>query len=182
MRAVSWHVQGKLFTGENGRSALLLQNLEPQEETAVSLYLRFAFVTLGREEHIFPAFILDDWGKEIRGLKLYEWFAEFGEQFPRAEIFGFERNGEETQCFVRALEFYARLPVYVYVDGRAGVETGTLVEAILLPNPDVHEPVQSKRPSGWKRPLRSARVSWWQAPPTLETFNFNLLTPPNPGI
>ncbi len=70
MRAVSWHVQGSLFTGENGRSALLLQNMEPESETAASLYLRFAFVTLGREEHIFPAFILDDWGKEIRGLKL----------------------------------------------------------------------------------------------------------------
>ncbi len=182
MRAVSWHVQGSLFTGENGRSALLLQNLEPESETSTSLYLRFAFVTLGREEHIFPAFILDDWGKEIRGLKLYEWFAEFGEQFPRAEIFGFERNGVETQCFVRALEFYARLPVYVYADRRAGVETGTLVEAILQPDPLVNTPVQGKRPPGLERPLRSARVSWWQIPPDLQRFDFGLLTPPDPGI
>ncbi len=181
MKAASWHVHGQLWAG-NGRSALLLYDLKPQTETAVSLYLRFPFVTLGREEHIFPAFILDDWGKEIRGLKLYEWFAEFGEQFPRAEIFGYERNGEPTQCFARALEFYARLPLYVYTDRSAGVETGELTEAILLPTPEVSAPVQVKRPSGLARPLSQARVSWWQIPASASSFDFALLTPPDPGI
>lgn len=171
-----------MLVGEHGRSALLLQNVAPEEETAVSLYLRFPFVTLGREEHIFPVFILDDWGKEIRGLKLYEWFAEFGEQFPRAEIFGFEQDGAETQCFVRALEFYARLPLYVYAGGRTGVEAGTLVTAVLLPKPGITAPQPGQPAAEWKRPLRNARVSWWHVPPHTESFNFSLLTPPDPGI
>lgn len=181
MKAVSWHVQGKLLAG-NGRSALILYDMKPELITAASLFLRFPFVTLGREEHIFPAFILDDWGMEIRGLKLYEWFAENGEQFPRGEIFGFERTGEETQCFVRALEFYARLPVYVYADKHAGVETGALIDAILLPKMGVTVPEPIPRPPDLKRPLRSARVSWWQIPWESSSFDFSVLTPPDPGI
>jgi len=152
MRPVSLHIHGKLLD-EDGRSALLLLNNKPETETAVSLYLRFAFVTMGREEHIFPAFILDDWGKEIRGSKLYEWAAEFGEQFPRGEIFGFEQNGEETQCFMRALELYARLPVYVYSDRRAPLTAGTLIETIVLP-PGMETAVRQTHP--WC----NARVNW----------------------
>ncbi|MCA9932275.1 MAG: hypothetical protein H6662_03115 [Ardenticatenaceae bacterium] len=149
------HIHGKLLQ-ENGRTTLLLLNDKPEAETAVSLYVRFAFVTLGREEHIFPAFIMDDWGKEIRGRKLYEWVAEFGEQFPRGEIFGFEQTGEETQCFVRALELYARLPVYVYCERRAPVMAGTLIDSVVLPQ-GVGTAVRSKHP--WQ----NARVSWREA-------------------
>ncbi len=141
--------------------------------TAVSLYLRFAFVTLGREEHIFPAFILDDWGKEQRGLRLYQWVAEFGEQFPRGEIFGFEQDGAETQCFLRALELYAKYPLYVYTDRKQPVAAGTLVEAILLPDATVRESVRGRRPLA-QRPLSHARVSWWRVPPSLILFDVTL--------
>ncbi|MEZ4642522.1 MAG: hypothetical protein R3E31_07240 [Chloroflexota bacterium] len=174
MKAISQHVHGKLLT-ENGRFALLLLDSEPTEETAVSLYLRFAFVTMGREEHIFPASILDDWGKERRGLGVYAWVAEFGEQFPRGEIFGFEQSGTETQCFLRGLELYAKYPLYVYTDRKQSVSAGALVEAVLLPDVAVTEAVQGKRPSTWKRPLSHARVSWWHVPPALSHFDFALL-------
>lgn len=177
MKAISQHVHGKLLT-ENGRSALLLLDSEPDAVTAVSLYLRFAFVTLGREEHIFPAFILDDWGKEQRGLRLYQWVAEFGEQFPRGEIFGFEQDGAETQCFLRALELYAKYPLYVYTDRKQPVAAGTLVEAILLPDATVRESVRGRRPLAQQpplqRPLSHARVNWWRVPPSLIQFDFTL--------
>ncbi|MFZ0546002.1 MAG: hypothetical protein WAM60_11220, partial [Candidatus Promineifilaceae bacterium] len=46
--------------------------------SADPIYLRFAFVTLGKEDHVFPAFVLDDWGNEIKGVGLYEWIQENG--------------------------------------------------------------------------------------------------------
>ena len=164
MRAVSQHIHGRLGT-VNGRTALLLLHSQPEAPTADSLYLRFAFVTRGREEPIFPAFIMDDWGNEIRGLKLYNWVAEEGEQFPRAEIFGFEANGEETQCFLRALELHARPLCYVYVNRDDAVEVGQRVEMILVPDTAVTVPEKIKRPAEGKRPLLTARVSWWRIPP-----------------
>lgn len=181
MKAVSLRIRGRLF-GERGQTAVLLDEIAPAAETADTLYLRFAFVTRGREEHLFPGFLLDDWGKEVRGLKLYRWVAEFGEQFPRAEVFGSERNGLEVQFFLRELELYARLPCYAYVDRRQPLAEGVPVAAILLPEAGVAAPERRARPEGWERPLSAARVTWWRVPPALDQFDLALLAPPDPGF
>lgn len=172
MKAIRLHVWGKLIEEGlvgNGRFSLLLLHSTPTTETAESLYLRFAFVTQGREEHIFPAFLLDDWGAEIKGAKLYDWFAENAHQFPRAEIFGFEQDGSQTQLFVRELEIYARWPCYVYPTKETPLAEGILIEDILLPTEGMSEPQKIKRPKDEKRPLSAARVAWWQVPQ--ETVN-----------
>lgn len=174
MKAVTQPVQGSLFA-EDGRAALLLRDSQPQAETADSLYLLFAFVTREREERVLPALILDDWGAEIKSLNLYEWVNEFGDQFPRAELFGFDLGGRERQYFLRELELYARLPCYAYPRRHTPLSEGLLVEAILLPDEEAATPRQTKRPIQVKRPLRSARVSWWQVPPAITTFDFSLL-------
>jgi hypothetical protein len=174
VKAVTQSVQGSLFT-EDGRAALLLQDNQPQAETADSLYLRFAFVTREREERILPALILDDWGAEIKSLNLYEWVNEFGDQFPRAELFGFDLDGQERQYFLRELELYARLPCYAYAHRYTPLSEGLPVEAILLPREEAAAPRPTKRPIQMKRPLRTARVSWWQVPPAITTFDFSLL-------
>ncbi len=174
-------VGGKILTND-GQTALILKDLRPAQDAPNVLFLRYAFVTKGPEEHIFPAFLLDDWGGEVRGLKLYSWVSKNGERFPRGEIFGFEQDGRETQCFLRELEHYARLPCYVYADADLSVEAGRLLNAILLPDVDVAAAVWIKRPSHLKRPLRAARVSWWQIPANTQSFDFSLLDkPPNPG-
>jgi len=176
MRAARQRVQGKLLQ-ENGRFALLLTNPKPDRDADDLLYLGFALVTLGREEHIFPSFVLDDWGNEIRGVKLFPWVRENGNEFPRAEIFGYEKDGSETQVFARALELYVTLPCYVYDDRTVPVTEGHLLKAILLPDASVTVPQRIKRPSSevWKRPLRSARVQWWLVPSGTITFDFELL-------
>jgi hypothetical protein len=176
MKAAKQHVHGKIIT-ENGRSALLLYDAEPETKTEDSLYLRFALVIMGPEDHVMPAILLDDWGKEIRGLKIYEFLNEFGDQFPRAEIFGFDMDGSETQLFARSLELYSRLPCYAYTDFNAPLDEGVLLEAILLPDEkaDRAESLENAKESGMKRPLRSAQVSWWQVPTSTSIFDFSLL-------
>ena len=168
MEAISFHIHGRLLAAEENpeQNVLLLLNADPDAETAVSLYLRFPFITLGPEEHIFPSYILDDWTNEIRGAEAYNWMVENGDHFPRAEVFGFEQDGSETQCFVRGLEHYVKLPCYVFHQRQAVINEGVLVRKIWIEESSVLKPERIKRPAGLKRPLASARVQWWQIPPT----------------
>lgn len=177
VKAVGQRVSGRLLeeVGGNGRLALLLTHPKAEPDVADALMIRFAFVLMGTEAHLFPSFLIDDWGGEVRGHALYEWVRENGNQFPRAEIFGFDRQGASAQYFVRELELYAKLPAYVFLDKETPLAEGKLLNAILLPDESVGGAEKIKRPSHLKRPLTSARVSWWQVPPTITQFNFGLL-------
>ena len=163
MKAVNLRVQGAILTA-NGRYAVLLQNANPEQGAVPLVYLRFAFITMGVEEHIFPSFLLDDWGSEIKSLELYAWIDEFAPQFPRAELFGFDESGQEAQLFLRALEQYSKWPCYAYLTADTAVQDGQLLDAILLPDDSVTTPTKMKQPSWAKLPLRRARVKWWQVP------------------
>lgn len=173
MKAARQHVHGKLFQA-NGRSALLLLDPEPGEETAVSLTLRYAVVIMGPEDHVIPALLLDDWGHELRGLAIYDFVRDQGDQFPRAEIFGFDLDGSETQLFLRSLELHQRWPCYVYPDRHTPLAEGALLNAVLLPTEGVTRPEPLAKPPAErvKRPLRGARLRWWQVP--LDTADFDL--------
>lgn len=176
MKAARQHVHGKLFQA-NGRSALLLLDPEPTEETAVSLTLRYAVVVMGPEDHVFPGILLDDWGHEIHGLAIYDFVRDQGDQFPRAEIFGFDPDGSETQLFLRSLELYQRWPCYVYPSPATPLAEGVPLHAVLLPTVGVTrpEPLAKPDPERVKRPLRGARVRWWQVPPDTTDFDLSLL-------
>ena len=54
MKAVKQRVQGKLIE-QNGRFHLLLTNPKPERDADDLIYLRYAFVVMGPEDHIFPA-------------------------------------------------------------------------------------------------------------------------------
>lgn len=165
MQAVGQKVAGELLV-QGSRIGLILNELKPEKGSANLITLRFAFVARGPGDgdHIFPSLILDDWGREIRSLKLYRWVRENGERFPRAEIFGYEQDGRDTQCFLRELELYARHPCYAFDPQAETITDGRLVNAILLPDAAVSEPQQIIKPDGIRRPLRSARVTWWRIP------------------
>jgi hypothetical protein len=160
MRALRQKVNGTLwqFTSEEGdlATALLL------DEAAPLLYLRYALVIMGLEEHVFPAFLLDDWGNEIKGLKLYAWLRENGNAFPRAEIFGFGLDGSEVQHFAREFELYVRWPCYAYADRAAPLATGLPLARILVPDNEAVAPEALPRPPAPALPLRRADVSWWR--------------------
>ena len=170
MKAVKQRVSGRIFEA-NGRYALLLQNIQPDPEAKQLIYLRFAFITMGAEEHIFPGFLLDDWGNEIKSLELYNWVDEFAPQFPRAELFGVDESGQETQLFLRELEQYSKWPCYAYAAAETPIDEGCLVETILLPDETITEPVKIKRPSWVERPLQRARVQWWLVPSVIQTVD-----------
>lgn len=175
IKTVTKRVQGKLVQAD-GQQILWLHEQSPGKEAANLLFLRFAFILRGVETHVFPSFLLDDWGSEVRSLKLYQWVREFGEQFPRAEVFGMTLGGVETQFFLRDIEMYAKFPCYAYEDRQTSVFEGAQLDAILLPNEGVTKPQKIKRPSGIKRPLRSANVQWWQIPTTDFSFDVSLLS------
>lgn len=181
IKAVTQRVQGQLW--QEGETAVLrLLDAAPSKETTDdSLFLRYPFVLRGTEALVFPAFLLDDWGNEVRTLKLYEWVREFGEQFPRAELFGFSQFGEEAQVFLRDIELYAKLPCYVYAERSLAVERGAVLRGVLLPTAGATTVEKVKRPSLLKRPLRSAKLSWWQLPENAASFDFSLLDAPVAG-
>ena len=142
------------------------------DETAGPLYLRFLLPEIEREGGIFPAFLLDDWGQEIKTLELYEWVRENGVNFPRAEIFGVAGNGQEVQVFLRELELFGKYPCYAYEEKGAAVTAGVLVAAIVVADGGAAEAQRIKRPATATGPLRYAKVSWWQANPGLTDWGF----------
>lgn len=183
MRAVGQRIAGRLLEQHN-QIGLIVYDFKPVEIPANLVILRFAFVTRGPGggDHIFPAFILDDWGREIGSLKLYRWVRENGERFPRAEIFGYEQDGRETQCFVRELELYATLPCYAFLSPEQQIPEGRLISAIFLPDSSVEEVQRISKPAEVRRPLRSARVTWWQTPENFTTIDLSQLnTQSDPG-
>ncbi len=169
MKAIRQHVHGRLFE-VGGHAGLLLADVAPTVETGESLYLRYAFILRGIEETILPAFVLDDWGSEIKGLGLYEWVGQFGDQFPRAELFGYDLRGREIQCFLRELELHARLLCLAYPHKETPLGEGVLLEAILLADESVSAPVAVRRPPALPRPLPSVKAGWWLAHPTTSDF------------
>lgn len=176
---IQQHIHGKLLSSSNpkedGRRALLLLDAAPESKTADSLYLSFALLVRGPEDHILPALLKDDWGNERHGLDIYGWIEDEGNYFPRTELFGYDVDGTQAQCFLRAIELYAKLPCYLFMAKNRPVTEGIRLQAILLPDESAETVQKVKRPSTLQRPLRSAAVSWWQVPPTIATFD---LLPP----
>lgn len=164
MKAITQKVCGQVVT-HDGQTALHIESLEVTDTASAVLYLRFPFTVRGTEEPIFPAFLLDDWGTEVKGLELYQWVHDYGEQFPRGELFGFELDDRETQCFLRALELHVAFPCYVYPQKETPLNEGLLVTAVLWPGGQTSVPEPIKRPSELPLPLRRAKVSWWQISP-----------------
>lgn len=156
MKAIKQKVTGIILEGEQAGVVL--------DDTADLIYLRYAFVTLGPEDHILPAFLLDDWGNEIKGLKLYDWVEENGLYFPRAEIFGFRPSGQQTQIFLRELDLVLKFRCYAFPKAAAPLQDGRLIETIFLPDDSVKEPMPAKRPKNAPKLLLKSAVRWVKIP------------------
>ena len=149
------------------------------DDSSSAVYLRFAFLERESESELFPESLLDDWGHEIASFELYEWVQENGSQFPRAEIFGFDRDGMPQQCFLRQLDLASRYPCYLYKDAGLPLAGGQLVEAVLIVDPHVRQVQRSKAPDHIGGPLCRARLSWWRIPSDCDdSFDFSLLIQP----
>ncbi|MEZ4516484.1 MAG: hypothetical protein R3C44_06490 [Chloroflexota bacterium] len=116
------------------------------------VFLAYALVTFGPEEHVFPCSVIDDWGKEMTGLRVYEWLREYGERFPRADIFAVGKEGDERQHFLREFDLYARYPVYALPTRTSPVTDGVRVQAVLTSNAAIVSPQRIKRPATIKGP------------------------------
>ncbi len=138
------------------------------------IIVRYALVTRGKAVHIFPALLLDDWGKEHNTPALYQWIYEQGQHFPRAEVFGFDVTGEETQIFLRALEIHDRLPLYVFPAPESTLSTGLQVKHVFVSDAKQEgRPTSVGAPADLAGPLQRADVRWWQVNPnTLPGYGF----------
>lgn len=153
MQALTQRATGTFCTRDDGNGLLL-------QEGGDRLFLRFALVVRGSERHVFPALLLDDWGRERKSLDLYRWIYEEGQRFPRAELFGFDDRGRKTQRFLRDLEIFFPYPCYLYPTSAAPLEEGTLLDTFFLPDPDLDVPREIAIPQEAPWPLRHAAVQW----------------------
>jgi hypothetical protein len=127
--------------------------------------LRYAFVQLGTDDLVFPELVLDDWGHERKNLLLYRWVYENGYQFPRAELFGYDINGQEQQYFLRELDLQSRYPCFGYADYDMPLAEGIELSFIVIMREDSSQAELLKTGSEFDWPLRNAAVNWWQGPP-----------------
>lgn len=157
MQPLSQQIHGILYRREDTTALFLV-------ETAPPLFLRFAFVVQGTEKLIFPALLLDDWGREQNTLSLYQWVYEEGQRFPRAELFGFSLAGRETQIFLRDLEIFFKYPCYTYPGRKTPMSAGMRLDLIFIPATEtVVKPAPAEIPAEVSWPLRHAAVTWQAA-------------------
>lgn len=169
---------GRLLVNDKEQAALVLA---PAGDESSPVYVRYALTEIGTLKPLWPALVLDDWGHEIKGLKLYKWVREEGGRFPRGEVFGFDDQWEEVQAFLRVIELYMRNPCKVYPDKKTAPEKGSWLKHIILSDEAVSEPLSSKKMAEvWpaslgdvKRPLAQAKVTWWRmTPDQIDQFVF----------
>ena len=155
MNAIAQSVQGEFYISEE-KAVLVL------DPACTQVYLRYAITEMGSGRLFFPELLLDDWGHEIGSLEMYRWIRKNGPQFPRAELFGYDRLGNNRQYFLRELDLYSLYPCFGYSQADEPIKDGLEVAFIVLA---VEEDVQSQwHPTeaeiGW--PIRNAAVSWWR--------------------
>lgn len=169
MSVIAEEVAGILLV-EGSRTALELV------DRGQRVYLCYGLQTFAEDLVILPEVVLDDWGRQIRGLQLYEWVQESGQRFPRAEVFGYDPAGTRQQYFLREIDLMAKYPSYAYVSRDSPVSEGRLLEAALIPIPSGEGHRQRRRPPEIAGPLRNARVEWWEiSQDEIEAFSFTLL-------
>lgn len=157
MAAIRQQINGKIIFIEDQAVLWLDDQSNP-------VYLRYALIVRESEMEIFPESLLDDWGHEIKSLDLYEWIQENGYQFPRAEIFCFDRMGKRRQFFLRELDLMAPYPCYAFESSQTPITKGVPVKAILIPNRQINQPKPVNPPPEIEGPMRNALVSWWHVP------------------
>ena len=156
---------GRLLMNSKGQAGLLWL---PTAETTI--YLRYALVEMGTERPFWPSFILDDWGREIRGLALYRWLQEEGERFPRAEIFGYDAHWVQEQGFVRAMELHDPHPCLAYPTAETPLAEGVRLRHVLVVEEGMVGTTRlAKPPEGVPFPLGRARVQWWRVGQEMNT-------------
>ena len=120
---------------------------------------------VGPESLFFPAFLLDDWGNEIKGLKLYRWLREEGNEFPRAEVFGFGHNGEKQQRFARELEIYDTPRCVAFESREAALESGYPISRVLRWAEKGEPAGSTQRPTERGLPMKRAKLPWFAVTP-----------------
>jgi len=148
-------IYGRLVVVNQGALLLLDQTQK--------LYLRFALTELNSGGHVFPESILDDWGKEIKNLAIYDWLRENAIHFPRAELFGCHPDEIPVQRFLRELDLTRGHVCYVYRTTTDPLKNGFVVSDVVLPEEGAVEPRIILAPNKFGAIMQAAELRWWLA-------------------
>jgi hypothetical protein len=159
MKPARYKLSGVVLPAPNHTAVWLTSADSPH---ARPLWLALALTVRGSEAPILPALVVDDYGHEIAGKALYDWLHTEGDSYPRATVYGYDPDGSETECFVRALELHWKAPCLLYTQRHTPVADGVPVRHLLVTDERVAQPTPIK-PAGLALPaaLRRARVGWW---------------------
>lgn len=175
MRLIQQKVRGRMVVDDGFLLWTKASAKVSAEEVDVSAdaysFIRYAFAMRGTEHAVYPALLLDDWGNEVRKLELYAWVEEHGDAFPRAEIFGRDHAGKETQVFLRELELVYRYGAVIAPARDALIADCVPLRHIFLSDPAVSAPERCKPPEKVTTPLRRARIKWWKLPPEYQSVD-----------
>ena len=158
----------------NDRTAIIL------DDNSIPIWVSFAFMERETEKLILPESILDDWGREIRSLAMYHWVSENGQQFPRAEIFGFRPSGKRVQRFLREIDLTAKYPCFARKNPLDSLESMTPVDAVLIRDETVDGPRRITPPQYIPYPFSQIKADWWKIPSSeIVTLETKFSQPPN---
>ncbi len=156
MKALTQTIQGELLLSDE-HGVLII---DPMRENVL---LRFAFTRYGGEAVIFPELLLDDWGHERKSLGLYRWIHENGFRFPRAELFGYNDQGRNQQCFLRELDLQSKYPCVGFKDFETPLADGIKVCSFVIVKEETIHAERTKDIRAFPWPMRNAAVDWWRA-------------------
>ncbi len=132
------------------------------EAEASPIWVSFAFVERESEELILPESLLDDWGREIKSFAVYQWIKENGQQFPRAEIFGYRSNGDRVQRFLREIDLTAAYRCFAKRRSEESLASMSLVELVLIQD-ETNGPIgRISPPHNLPYPLPQINADWWK--------------------
>ncbi len=159
-KTIMHQMTGDLFV-RDGHGALALR-----ATSANFVWLRYGLPQVGNERLFFPHLLLDDWGNQITGLKLYQWARDNGIHFPRAELFGYDFAGNPDQLFLRDIEYYLPTLCYAYAAPELPIDAGIPLQRLFVYEPTCPAPKQIDCPDEISPPLSYAKVSCWQVDPS----------------
>lgn len=153
-------LQGLILSVDN-HYLLATSDIEGHEPVHTGGFvLRYGVVYLGKPHlSLVPALLALDYGEFKTGEDGWNFLVNKSTLYPRADVFGHNKSGEDTQAFVKELDLMYPFDLLVYADDSATTPL-CKVDAIITPTPDalpdrVHEYANVFRAiKDWKKAIK----------------------------
>lgn len=98
--------------------------------------LRYGIVYLGKPHlSVVPALLALDYGQFMTGEEAWDFILNKSNLYPRADVIGHNKSGEDTQAFLKELDLMYPFDLLIYADDDATTPL-CKVDALITPTPD----------------------------------------------